>query len=55
MRYSVDGVIETPDGRNARLRAVWLIDEYRDRPESGRIAVKVINRLGDEVMEAFQV
>ena len=28
MRYSVDGVIETPDGRNARLRAVWLIDEY---------------------------
>ena len=26
-----------------------------DRPESGRIAVKVINHLGDEVMKAFRV
>ena len=26
-----------------------------DRPESGRIAVKVINRLGDEVMKVFRV
>ena len=25
-----------------------------DRPESGRIAVKVINHLGDEVMKVFQ-
>ena len=26
-----------------------------DRPESGRIAVKIINRLGDEVMKVFRV
>ena len=26
-----------------------------DRPESGRIAVKVINHLGDEVMKIFRV
>jgi adenine-specific DNA-methyltransferase len=26
-----------------------------DRPESGRIAVKVINHLGDEVMKVFSV
>ncbi len=25
-RYSVDGIIETPDGPNPRLRTVWLID-----------------------------
>lgn len=26
-----------------------------DKPESGRIAVKVINHLGDEVMKVFPV
>ncbi len=26
-----------------------------DKPESGRIAVKVINHLGDEVMDGFRV
>ena len=26
-RYSVDGIIETPDGRNPRVRTVWLVDE----------------------------
>ena len=26
-----------------------------DRPTSGRIAVKVINHLGDEVMKVFKV
>lgn len=26
-RYSVDGVLETPDGRNPRVRTVWLVDE----------------------------
>ncbi|MCY4615275.1 MAG: modification methylase, partial [Chloroflexi bacterium] len=26
-----------------------------DKPESGRIAVKVINHLGDEVMKVFRV
>jgi hypothetical protein len=30
-RYSVDGKIETPDGRNPRVRTVWLIDE-REEP-----------------------
>ena len=25
-----------------------------DRPESGRIAVKVINHLGDEVMKVYR-
>jgi adenine-specific DNA-methyltransferase len=26
-----------------------------EKPESGRIAVKVINHLGDEVMKVFRV
>ena len=25
-RYYVDGVIETPDGRNPRVRTVWQVD-----------------------------
>lgn len=25
-RYSVDGMIETPDGRNPNVRTVWIID-----------------------------
>ena len=29
--------------------------ELSVRPKSGRIAVKVINHLGDEVMKVFQV
>ena len=29
-RYSVDGIIETPDGRNPRVRTVWIIDEDRE-------------------------
>ncbi len=31
-RYSVDGVIETPDGRNPRIRTVWIIDSERGAP-----------------------
>ena len=31
-RYSVDGAIETPDGRNPRIRTVWIVDSERDAP-----------------------
>lgn len=31
-RYHVDGVIETPDGRNPRVRTVWQIDLGSDYP-----------------------
>ncbi len=32
VRYSVDGVIETPDGRNPRVRTVWVIASGDDEP-----------------------
>ncbi|MYD64215.1 MAG: hypothetical protein F4W91_24550 [Gemmatimonadetes bacterium] len=31
-RYHVDGPIETPDGRNPRVRTVWQIDLDSDYP-----------------------
>lgn len=31
-RYSVDGVIETPDGRNPQVRTVWIVDSQRRAP-----------------------
>lgn len=31
-RYLVDGIIETPDGRNPRIRTVWIIDSANDEP-----------------------
>lgn len=31
-RYSVDGLIETPDGRYPRIRTVWIIDNERGIP-----------------------
>ncbi len=31
-RYSVDGAIETPDGRSPRVRTVWIIDSERRAP-----------------------
>ena len=31
-RYSVEGSIETPDGRNPRIRTVWIVDSERDAP-----------------------
>ena len=31
-RYCVDGVIETPDGRNPRVRTVWQVDTGSDQP-----------------------
>ncbi len=32
-RYSVDGIIETPDGRNPYVRTVWIIDTADNAPQ----------------------
>ena len=32
LRYHVDGIIETPDGRNPRVRTVWQVDVGSDFP-----------------------
>ena len=32
VRYSVDGIIETPDGRNPRVRTVWMVASGNDEP-----------------------
>ena len=32
VRYSVDGVVETPDGRNPRVRTVWVIASEGEEP-----------------------
>lgn len=31
-RYSVDGAIKTPDGRNPRIRTVWITDSEHAAP-----------------------
>ena len=31
-RYSVDGEMETPDGRNPELRTVWIVELESDNP-----------------------
>ncbi len=31
-RYSVDGAIKTPDGRNPRIRTVWITDSEDAAP-----------------------
>ena len=31
-RYSVDGVLETPDGRNPYVRTVWIIAKHSTKP-----------------------
>ena len=31
-RYSVDGAIKTPDGRNPRIRTVWITDPDHAAP-----------------------
>ena len=31
-RYSVDGAIETPDGRNPQIRTVWIVDSEGEAP-----------------------
>ena len=32
LRYNVHGIIETPDGRNPRIKTVWQIDNGTDFP-----------------------
>lgn len=31
-RYTVEGKIETPDGRTPRVRTVWIIEKGSDKP-----------------------
>lgn len=31
-RYMVNGIIKTPDGRNPRIRTVWIVDNVNDEP-----------------------
>ena len=30
--FTVDGTLETPDGRNPRVRTVWIIENGSDQP-----------------------
>jgi hypothetical protein len=32
MRYTVEGEIETPDGRNPRIRTVWVVERNSTQP-----------------------
>jgi Domain of unknown function (DUF6883) len=32
VRYTIEGAMETPDGRNPRIRTVWLIQKNDTRP-----------------------
>jgi adenine-specific DNA-methyltransferase len=43
------------DIHNAWATLYWGTSGRFGRPASGRIAVKVINHLGDEVMKVFRV
>ena len=31
-RYTIDGPIESPDGRNPHVRSIWFVDTERDQP-----------------------
>jgi hypothetical protein len=31
-KFVIEGILETPDGRNPRVRSVWLIDIGTDKP-----------------------
>ena len=31
-KYVVDGVLNTPDGRNPKIRAIWFVERGEDRP-----------------------
>ncbi len=31
-RYTIDGTVVSPDGRNPRLRVIWFIESGRDIP-----------------------
>ena len=32
VRYTIEGMVETPDGRNPRIRTVWFIQKNSTRP-----------------------
>ncbi|MBI3537287.1 MAG: hypothetical protein HY070_07020 [Chloroflexi bacterium] len=32
VRYVIDGIINTPDGRNPRIRSIWFIGEREETP-----------------------
>lgn len=32
VKYVLEGVVRTPDGRNPRVRTVWVVDEGRNCP-----------------------
>ena len=32
LRYLIDGILQTPDGRNPRVRTVWQIDRGYNHP-----------------------
>ena len=62
----VMGSLTEREGLRGKVQCIYLdppcgikfnsnISRPFDRPESGRIAVKVINHLGDEVMKVFRV
>lgn len=31
-RYNIDGLLETPDGRNPKVRTVWIIEKEKTVP-----------------------
>ena len=40
IKYVIEGQVETPDGRNPRVRTVWQIDWGKDCPILGRVDTK---------------
>jgi hypothetical protein len=33
VRYTIDGTVNSPDGRNPRLRVIWFIESGSDTPQ----------------------
>ena len=50
-----DMVLKSTPTPGPRYTATLHVHSRSRNPESGRIAVKVINHLGDEVMKVFRV